>query len=201
MESCHQQLTPIKQQHSNLFFFNITNPMLSLFVRNQQRLSHPIHKSIIPLLNQSHLPNQFQPITRPLTTTSSAMSAPVASADIPSSAPGENFEVRQTHPQEDYAPDPSKSLKLSPTRQALVDDILDLYCCKPTIEKVKRYTPDCTYDDQFVYANDRYKMAGQWFALPKLFSLSKTNKLQIVTDEPGLIQWKYEQVRLHFVVF
>lgn len=174
--------------------------MLSLLVRNQQRLSHPLRKSIIPLLNQSHLPNQSHPITRPFTTTFSAMSAPVASADIPSSAPGENFEVRQTHPQEDYAPDPSKSLKLSPTRQALVDDILDLYCCKPTIEKVKRYTPDCTYDDQFVYANDRYKMAGQWFALPKLFSLSETNKLQIVTDEPGLIQWKYEQVRLHFVV-
>jgi len=120
--------------------------------------------------------------------------ANIAAASIPSSAPGENFEPRQTHPQQDYAPDPSKSLKLSPTRQALVDDILDLYCCKPTIEKVKRYTPDCTYDDQFVYANDRYKMAGQWFALPKLFSLSTTNKLQIVTDEPGLIQWKYEQV-------
>ena len=133
--------------------------------------------------------------TRSITIPTPVMSAPVASASIPDSAPGENFEVRQTHPSEDYAPDPSKSLKLSPTRQALVDDILDLYCCKPTIEKVKRYTPDCTYDDQFVYANDRYKMAGQWFALPKLFSLSTTNKLQIVTDEPGLIQWKYEQVR------
>ncbi|KAL6713724.1 hypothetical protein ACLMJK_008216 [Lecanora helva] len=121
------------------------------------------------------------------------MSDSVASASLPPNAPGENFEVRQTHPSEDYAPDPSKSLKLSPARQALVNDILDLYCCKPTVEKVKRYTPDCTYDDQFVYANDRYKMAGQWFALPKLFSLSTTNLLQIVTDEPGLIQWKYEQ--------
>lgn len=116
-------------------------------------------------------------------------------ADLPkdSSVPGEQFEVRQTHPTEDYTPDPSKSLKLSPTRQALVDDILDLYSCKPTIEKVKRYTPDCVYDDQFVYANDRYKMAGQWFALPKFFKESKNEKYQIVVDEPGLIQFRNEQ--------
>ncbi|KAI4124248.1 MAG: hypothetical protein LQ338_004906 [Usnochroma carphineum] len=110
-----------------------------------------------------------------------------------SSAPGEQFEVRQTHPSEDYTPDPSKSLKLSPTRQALVDDILELYSCHPTIERVKRYTPDCVYDDQFVYANDRYKMAGQWFALPKLFKESKNEGYQIVKDEPGLIQFRNAQ--------
>jgi hypothetical protein len=75
-----------------------------------------------------------------------------------SSAPGEQFEVRQTSTSEDYTPDPSKSLKLSPARQALVDDIIALYSCQPTIKRVERYTPDCVYDDQFVYANDRYKM-------------------------------------------
>jgi hypothetical protein len=84
-------------------------------------------------------------------------------------APGEQFEVRQTSTSEDYTPDPSKSLPLSPARQALVDDIIALYSCEPTIKRVERYTADCVYDDQFVYANDRYKMAGQWFALPKLF--------------------------------
>lgn len=98
------------------------------------------------------------------------------SASLPASAPGENYEPRQTHPSEDYTPDPSKSLPLSMERQALVDDIIDLYSCKPTVQKVKRYTPDCVYDDQFVYANDRYKMAGQWFALPKLFNESKNER-------------------------
>ncbi|KAL8897370.1 MAG: hypothetical protein Q9192_002609 [Flavoplaca navasiana] len=110
-----------------------------------------------------------------------------------SSVPGEQFEVRQTHPTEDYTPDPSKSLKLSPARQRLVDDIIALYSCEPTIERVKRYTPDCVYDDQFVYANDRYKMAGQWFALPKLFKASKNERYQIVVDEPGIIQFRNEQ--------
>ena len=59
--------------------------------------------------------------------------------------PGEAFEVRQTHPTGDYKPDPSKSLPLSPARQRLVDDIIALYSCKPTIERVKRYSRDCVY--------------------------------------------------------
>ena len=116
------------------------------------------------------------------------------SGTLPASAAGENYEPRQTHPSEDYTPDPSKSLPLSPARQALVDDIIALYGCEPTVERVKRYTPDCVYDDQFVYANDRYKMAGQWFALPKLFRESKNEGYQVVVDEPGLIQFRNEQV-------
>ena len=76
----------------------------------------------------------------------------------------------------------------------MVDDILALYGCEPTIERVKRYTPDCVYDDQFVYANDRYKMAGQWFALPKLFKASKNERYQIVKNDRDLIQFKNEQV-------
>lgn len=56
--------------------------------------------------------------------------------------PGEFFEPRQTATSDDFTPDPSKSLKLSPERQALVDDVLALYSCEPTIERVKRYTYD-----------------------------------------------------------
>ena len=55
------------------------------------------------------------------------------------------------------------------------------------------------YDDQFVYANDRYKMAGQWFALPKLFKASKNEGYQIVTNEEGLIQFRNEQVCLLWI--
>lgn len=122
------------------------------------------------------------------------MSSDLASGSIPSSAPGENFEVRQTAPSEDYTPDPSKSLPLSPARQSLVDDIIELYNCHPTIRRVERYTADCVYDDQFVYANDRYKMAGQWFALPKLFKKSTNEAYQVVVNEEGLIQFRNKQV-------
>jgi hypothetical protein len=116
-------------------------------------------------------------------------------ADLPndSSVPGELFEPRQTSDTSDYKPDPSKSIKLPPNRQRLIDDIIDLYSCKPTVEKVKRYTPDCVYDDQFVYANDRYKMACQWFALPKLFKSSINESYEVVKNEPQLLQFKNEQ--------
>ena len=124
------------------------------------------------------------------------MSSSIASGSVPASKPGEHYEVRQTAPSEDYKPDPSKSLPLSPARQALIDDIIALYNCQPTIRRVERYTPDCVYDDQFVYANDRYKMAGQWFALPKLFKASKNEGYQVVVNEPGLIQFRNEQVSL-----
>ncbi|KAF8841362.1 hypothetical protein BDN67DRAFT_1068569 [Paxillus ammoniavirescens] len=110
-----------------------------------------------------------------------------------STVPGEQFEPRQTSTTPDFHPDPSKSIKLSPARQRLIDDIIALYSCQPTIERVKRYTPDCIYDDQFVYANNRYKMAGQWFALPKLFKESKNEGYEVVRNDRDIIQFKNEQ--------
>ncbi len=129
--------------------------------------------------------------------TARAMSS---SSQLPKDAslPGEHFAVRQTASSDDYQPDPSRSIKLSPARQALLDDVLALYSCQPTRRRVERYTPDCVYDDQFVYANDRYKMAGQWFALPKLFASSKNEAYEVVTNDPLLIQFKNEQARLPF---
>ncbi|PCH36728.1 hypothetical protein WOLCODRAFT_82443 [Wolfiporia cocos MD-104 SS10] len=109
------------------------------------------------------------------------------------SLPGEHFEVRQTSSTADYHPNPANSLPLSPARQALLDDIIALYSCQPTRRRVERYTPDCVYDDQFVYANDRYKMAGQWFALPKLFKESRNEGYEVVVNDPLLIQFKNEQ--------
>lgn len=112
---------------------------------------------------------------------------------LTSSSPGEQFEFRQTGTSADYTPNPSKSLPLSPARQRLLDDILALYSCEPTIDRVKRYAPDCVYDDQFVYANDRYKMAGQWFALPKLFNASVNEGYEVIRNDKDLIQFKNEQ--------
>ncbi|KAK1984900.1 hypothetical protein LZ30DRAFT_747583 [Colletotrichum cereale] len=99
----------------------------------------------------------------------------------PSATPGEEFEVRQTSTSEDYHPDPSKSIALSPARQALIDDIVALYSMEPTIDRVKRYTSDCVYDDQF------------WFALPKLFKASKNEGYEIIKNDRDLIQFKNEQ--------
>ncbi|KAF7190217.1 hypothetical protein HII31_08548 [Pseudocercospora fuligena] len=121
------------------------------------------------------------------------MSSHTAASSTGASAPGEQHEVRQQTTTEDMHPNPANSIKLSPARQALIDDIIALYSCEPTIKRVERYTPDCVYDDQFVYANDRYKMAGQWFALPKFFKASKNEGYEIIKNEENLIQFKNEQ--------
>jgi len=166
---------------------------MSFCTRINQRRILPTSKALIPRLKQQNLTLRHFTTT----TTMSSSNGNIEKASIPASAPGENYEPRQTHPTEDYTPDPSKSIKLSPHRQALVDDIIALYSCHPTVQRVRRYTPDCVYDDQFVYANDRYKMAGQWFALPKLFNDSSNHGYQIVKNEPGLIQFRNKQVRSH----
>jgi hypothetical protein len=41
-----------------------------------------------------------------------------------------------------------------------------------------------------------YKMAGQWFALPKLFKASKNEGYQVVRSDDEVLQFKNEQV--HF---
>jgi hypothetical protein len=137
-----------------------------------------------------------QPVHQFIKMASSTSTADSGKVNFPTDAslPGEHFEVRQTHPTGDYTPDPSKSLPLSPARQALLDDIIALYEMKPTVERVRRYTPDCVYNDQFVYVNDRYKMAGQWFALPKLFKDAKSHGYQVVTNDRDLIQFRHEEV-------
>ena len=50
-----------------------------------------------------------------------------------SNAPGEQFEPRQTATSEDYEPNPSRSIKLSPARQALVDDVRTLGLPDPVL--------------------------------------------------------------------
>jgi 7-keto-8-aminopelargonate synthetase-like enzyme len=50
------------------------------------------------------------------------------------------------------------------------------------------------YNDQFVYTNGRYKMAGQWFALPKLLKSAESHGYQVVTNHRDLIQFRHEEV-------
>ena len=112
------------------------------FLHLQYLFSHTT-KVVLPRLPQSHL------TLRQFHNSRYIMSANpnIEMASIHAPAPGEKYEPRQTHDTEDYTPDPSKSIPLSKARQELVDDTIGLYSCKPTIEKMKRYMPDCVYDD------------------------------------------------------
>jgi hypothetical protein len=48
-------------------------------------------------------------------------------------------------------------------------------------------------DATYLHYRCRYKMAGQWFALPKLFKDSKNEGYEIVRSDDEVIQFKNEQ--------
>jgi hypothetical protein len=58
-----------------------------------------------------------------------------------SGIPGEQVEPRQTLPTEDMEPNPANSIPLPPNRQKLVEDIIALYSCQITVDRVARYAP------------------------------------------------------------
>ncbi|KAF8124037.1 hypothetical protein EV363DRAFT_1178577, partial [Boletus edulis] len=66
------------------------------------------------------------------------------------------LEPRQTSTTANCHQNHSKSIKLSPALQRLVDDVTALCSRQPTVERVlKRHSLDCVYNDQIAYANNQ----------------------------------------------
>jgi len=93
----------------------------------------------------------------------------------------------------DYEPHPEKSLKVSPEHQAIINAITSLYSNSASEKDMQVYAEKSIYDDPFSYCDTRYKIAGQWYGLPKLFASSKTLKTQVVSDTPTEIIFKMRQ--------
>jgi hypothetical protein len=55
------------------------------------------------------------------------------------------------------------------------------------------YAEKAIYDDPLSYCDTRYKIAGQWYGLSKIFSKLETKKLEVVRDSPTEIVWKQRQ--------
>jgi hypothetical protein len=57
---------------------------------------------------------------------------------------------------------------------------------------MKVYSASAVYGDPWSYCDTRYKIAGQWYGIPKLFN-SKTIATEIVKDRPQDIMFKLNQ--------
>ncbi|KIW92620.1 uncharacterized protein Z519_06467 [Cladophialophora bantiana CBS 173.52] len=55
------------------------------------------------------------------------------------------------------------------------------------------YSEKAIYDDPLSYCDTRYKIAGQWYGLPKVFSKLETKKIEVVKDTPTDIVFKLRQ--------
>jgi hypothetical protein len=57
---------------------------------------------------------------------------------------------------------------------------------------VLRDTLPAVCNDELGYADDRYKIAGQWFGLPYVFRDAKNCGYEVITNDRDLIQFRHD---------
>jgi len=55
------------------------------------------------------------------------------------------------------------------------------------------YSEKAVYDDPWSYCDDRFKIAGQWYGIPKIMGSSKTLATEIVSSTDEEIVFKLQQ--------
>jgi len=93
----------------------------------------------------------------------------------------------------DYEPHPESSIKLEPERQKIVDAICNLYSGSASEQDMQVYAEKSVYDDPWSYCDTRYKIAGQWYGIAKIFAKSQTLKTEVLSSEPDRIIFKLQQ--------
>ncbi|PYI09201.1 hypothetical protein BO78DRAFT_308985 [Aspergillus sclerotiicarbonarius CBS 121057] len=93
----------------------------------------------------------------------------------------------------DYAPHPEHSLPISPSRSAIQQHIISLYCGSASEDDMNVYSEQAVYDDPFSYCDTRYKVAGQWYGIPKLFAKSETLGTEVTSSTEHELVWKQRQ--------
>ncbi|MCJ1473542.1 hypothetical protein MMC13_002193 [Lambiella insularis] len=94
----------------------------------------------------------------------------------------------------DYEPYPEKSVHISPEHEKIVKAITSLYSGSASKEDMEVYAHDAVYDDPWSYCDTRYKIAGQWYGIPKIMAESKTLATEVVSDSPTEIIYKQKQM-------
>ncbi|ETS85033.1 hypothetical protein PFICI_03058 [Pestalotiopsis fici W106-1] len=92
----------------------------------------------------------------------------------------------------DYEPHPERSIKISTEHEQIMQKIINLYSGSASEDDMQVYDKDAVYDDPFSYCDNRYKIAGQWYGLPMVFSGLRTLKTEVVKDTPTEIIWKMQ---------
>ncbi|OOO07734.1 hypothetical protein AFCA_012763 [Aspergillus flavus] len=93
----------------------------------------------------------------------------------------------------DYVPHPERSISISPTRAAIQKSIIALYGGSASEDDMKVYAEQAIYDDPFSYCDTRYKIAGQWYGIPKLFAKSETLATEVTASTEHELVWKQRQ--------
>ncbi|KAG8969112.1 hypothetical protein FRC03_004427 [Tulasnella sp. 419] len=94
---------------------------------------------------------------------------------------------------------------LTGARKRVFEDVLLLFCCRPTKDIFERsWRKDAIFEDPLCKCHGYEEYAPQWFAMPKLFSNSRTLSATVIssTREPeGRNRIVYEQEQEYTVRF
>ncbi|KAI9848028.1 MAG: hypothetical protein M1837_001130 [Sclerophora amabilis] len=93
----------------------------------------------------------------------------------------------------DYTPHPEKSISISPRRESIVKSICSLYSGSASEEDMSVYAEKAIYDDPWSYCDTRYKIAGQWYGIPKVMASSRTLATEIVSSTDKEVVFKLRQ--------
>jgi len=87
-----------------------------------------------------------------------------------------------------YKPNPEKSLALPKDRQRVVDAVIALYSSKASEEATLHYHKESVYDDLLSFCDTRRKIAGQFYALPKVFSNTQVLEYEVAQLDPIVLK-------------
>jgi len=93
----------------------------------------------------------------------------------------------------------ASAVKLEGKRRQVVEDVLELFCSRPTAEIFERsWRKDAIFEDPLSKCHGYHEYAPQWFSMPKLFPKSRTIMANVTSstcgpDEPNRIVYEQEQ--------
>lgn len=89
-----------------------------------------------------------------------------------------------------------EQLDLDERRTQVMNDLKELYCCRPSLEIFQRsWRNDAVFEDPLTHAKGIKEVASQWFAMPKIISHSVTVASRILasTTNPNRIIYSQTQ--------
>ncbi|MCJ1328995.1 hypothetical protein MMC10_005672 [Thelotrema lepadinum] len=93
----------------------------------------------------------------------------------------------------DYEPHPERSIQIDAERQKILQSICDLYSGSASELDMEVYAEKAIYDDPYSYCDTRYKIAGQWYGIPKCMASSRTLKTEVLSSTPTELIFKLQQ--------
>ncbi|MCJ1279863.1 hypothetical protein MMC21_007687 [Puttea exsequens] len=129
----------------------------------------------------------------PSPTRSSAIQAAHEPRPSPQSLTGNPSRSQNAPTGVDYEPHPEHSLAVPPEREQIVKCITRLYSGSASEEDMRVYAAEAVYDDPWSYCDTRFKIAGQWYGIPKIMASSRTLATEIVLNNSTTLAWKQTQ--------